>query len=212
MPINQELVEFLKKEYHPHVIALSGSRANGTHAVNSDWDLFLFCDTKSVGGVSGWNGQELDITFHEWPKPEGWIFTNPYSPVWPIDVLFDDTDGAFDVVLNQTKEVYEKGPLVAYPEGCLERLHKLERWTGKLKKYQDNAEVRFYYAGFAYEAFIRVWFERRNLWPLPPARAIPFIKEIDHDFWVLLNRFVMANEKELFDISLCISEKISIEP
>lgn len=197
MPMEQQIVEFLKEKYHPHVIVLVGSRANGTHTADSDWDLFLFCDTKNIGGISKWNDQELDITFHEWPKPEGWIFTNPYSPVWPVKVLFDDTDGFFDTILKQTEEVFNKGSKVAYPTGCEERLRKLDRWVGKLEKYRDNPEVQFYYAGIAYEAFVRVWFEQRNLWSLPPAQALPFIREKDPKFWDLLRRLVRVSENEL---------------
>ncbi|MEI8103679.1 MAG: nucleotidyltransferase domain-containing protein [Candidatus Moraniibacteriota bacterium] len=205
--MNQELVDFLKEKYHPHVIVLAGSRANGTYTADSDWDLFLFCKTKGVGGISKWNDQELDITFHEWPKPEGWIFTNPYSPVLPVEVLFDDTEGVFDTILKRTKEVYEKGSRVAYSAGCEERLRKLDRWVGKLEKYQDNPEVCFYYTGIAYEAFIRVWFEKRNLWPLPPAQALPFIKEKDPEFWELLSQFSKVSEQELVRIAHAITEK-----
>lgn len=208
--MEQQLVEFLREKYHPHVIVLVGSRANETHTADSDWDLFLFCDTKRVGGISKWNDQELDITFHEWPKPEGWIFTNPYSPVWPVKVLFDDTDGVFDAVLKQTEEVCQKGPKVVYPTGCEERLHKLDRWIGKLEKYRDNPEVQFYYTGIAYEAFIRVWFEQRNLWSLPPAQALPFIRENDSEFWELLGGFVNMNGRELADAARMITGRLQV--
>lgn len=195
--MDQQLIEFLKEKYRPHVIVLAGSRANGTQTADSDWDLFLFCDIKGIGEILKWNDQELDITFHEWPKSEGWIFTNPYSPVWPVKVLFDDTNGVFNTILKQTEAVYNKGSKVAYPTGCEERLQKLDRWVGKLEKYQDNPEVQFYYAGITYEAFVRVWFEQRNLWPLPPAQALPFIREKDSEFWELLSGFVKMNGQEL---------------
>jgi len=55
--MEQQLVEFLKEKYHPHVIVLAGSRASGTQTADSDWDLFLFSDTKGVGGISKWNDQ-----------------------------------------------------------------------------------------------------------------------------------------------------------
>jgi len=208
MPTDNELVEFLKEKYRPHVIVLAGSRANETYTPDSDWDLFLFCDEKLSGGLAEWNGRTLDITFHEWPKPKGWIFTNPYSPVWPAQVLFDNTQGVFAAILQQTKEVYDKGSLVAYPQGCRERLQKLDRWVGKIEKYQDNPEVQFYYAGLAYEAFVRVWFERRNLWPLPPAQALPFIKENDIGFWKLLSSFVKTNRRESAEIAKDITRQL----
>ncbi len=189
MSIEQQIVELLKEKYDPHVIVLAGSRVNGTHTEDSDWDLFLFYDARCIGGISKWNDQELDITFHEWPKSKGWIFTNPYSPVWPVKVLFDDTDGVFNTVLKQTKEVYDKGSKVSYPTGCEERFRKLNRWIGKLEKYQDNPEVQFYYAGIAYESFMRVWFEQRNLWPLPPEQALRFIQENDLEFLGWLRKF-----------------------
>lgn len=206
--MDQQLVEFLKEKYHPYVIVLAGSRANGTHTADSDWDLFLFCDTKGIGGVSKWNDQELDITFHEWPKPKSWVFTNPYSPVWPVKVLLDNTAGVFDTILKQTEAMYRKGSKFAYPKACEERLRKLDRWIGKLEKYQNHPEVQFYYAGIAYEAFVRVWFEQRNLWPLPPPQALLFIQENDRRFWELLSRFCRLNGRELADEARAIVKQL----
>lgn len=187
--MEHQLVAFLRETYQPHVIALAGSRADKTATETSDWDLFLFGEKKYPSEIIDWNGHELDLTFHEWPKPEGWVFTNPYAPIWPVKILFDDTQGTFEAVMERTKNVFDQSPQAYYQAGCIERKNKLRRWLEKLEKYRDNPEVQFYYAGIAYEALIRVWFEQRNLWPLPPAKALPFIRDHDAEFWKLLKQF-----------------------
>ncbi len=207
----------------PRIKNLSNFSGNNTVRMSSCWlvpdrmeriprtaiGMCFFSATPRVsGGVSKWNDQELDITFHEWPKPKEWIFTNPYGPVWPVKVLFDDTDGVFDAILKQTEEVYGKGSKVAYSTGCAERLNKLDRWVGKLEKYKNDFEVRFYYAGIAYEAFVRVWFEQRNLWPLPPAQALPFIRRNDVESWDLLSGFTRVNGRESVDMARAIAKQL----
>ena len=192
-----EIIKYLKDKYHPRVIALTGSRVGGKYKEDSDWDLFVFCQDKLAGGFFNWHSQLLDLTFHDWPKPKDWVFTTPYSPVWPVKVLLDDTQGKFDAILKRTKEIYDLGPLESYPAGYAERLQKLDRWFGKIQKHEKEPEVQFYYAGYIYEFLIRIWFEQQNLWPQPPAQAIPFIKEKDFEFWQLLHDFTNAKGSNL---------------
>ncbi len=196
-----QIIEYLKQTYSPRVIVLAGSHATKTNTEQSDWDLFLFCEGDHQGGFFEWNGELLDITIHNWPKPDDWVLTIPYGPLWPVKVLHDETGGVFDAILQKTKGKYDQGPLVAYPIGCAERLQKLDRWQGKIERYVDNQEVQFYYAGYIYEFLVRVWFEQQNLWPLPPAQAFPYIKENDPDFAQLLKDFTEVKGTKLVAVT-----------
>lgn len=186
------IINFLKKKYRPKAIILAGSRAVNQHAENSDWDLFLFCKKEYRGGFFRWNGSLLDLTFRTWPTSKDYVLTIPYGPLYPVQVLYDETHGELKKILKRTEKVYRAGPLKSYKEGCAERLQKLDRWKTKIEKHESHPEIQFYYAGYAYEFFIRVWFEQQNLWPLPPAEAFPFIKRQDLQFWKLLNSFTIT--------------------
>lgn len=190
-----QIVGFLRKKYRPRAIVLAGSRATGKSSVDSDWDLFLFCDKKQRGGFFESNGMLLDLTFHEWPKSKDYVLTIPYGPLYPVKVLYDDTQGELKKILKRTEKVYRVGPLKSYPDGCAERLQKLDRWKGKIEKHEEHPEILFYYAGYVYEFFVRVWFEQQNLWPLPPAEAFPVMKKKDPRFWKLLSLFTTADGK-----------------
>lgn len=115
--------------------------------------------------------------------------TIPYGPLFPVKILYDNTRGVFQKILGRTKKIFIAGPRKSYNAACTERLKKLDRWFEKLTTYQHDPQINFYYAGIAYEAFIRVWFEQQNLWPLPPKKAFPFIKSRDVRFWKLLRAF-----------------------
>ncbi|MCU0660194.1 MAG: nucleotidyltransferase domain-containing protein [Candidatus Pacebacteria bacterium] len=195
--MEQSIIEYLKEKYSPRAIILAGSRAIGKETEDSDWDIFVFAEKDYPDGYFVWNNQLLDITIHSWPKPDNWVFTIPFGPLWPVKVLYDDTQGVFDQILKRTKDVYELGPLVTYSNGCRERLDKLERWKGKIGKYKTNSEVQFYYAGIIFEFAIRVWFEQQNIWPLTPSLAVPYIREKDSKFADMISSFVNQKGESL---------------
>jgi hypothetical protein len=184
-----QIVQFLRKKYHPKAIVLAGSRALNLHSENSDWDIFLFSEKEHRGGFFKWSESLLDLTFHVWPKAKDYVLTIPYGPLHPVQVLLDETHGELKKILKRTEKIYRAGPLKSYKEGCAARLQKLDRWKTKIQKHEDHPEVQFYYAGYVYEFFVRVWFEQQNMWPLPPAQAFPYIKKKDPRFWKLLSAF-----------------------
>lgn len=187
-----QIMQFLKKKYRPKAIILAGSRALGLHSKNSDWDIFLFSEKEHRDGFFKWNDLLLDLTFHAWPKSKDYVLTIPYGPLYPVQVLYDETHGELKKILKRTEKAYRAGPLKAYKDGCAARLQKLDRWRGKIEKHEAHPEVQFYYAGYVYEFFVRVWFEQQNSWPLPPAQALPYIKKKDTHFWKLLSSFTVA--------------------
>lgn len=97
-----------------------------------------------------------------------------------------------------------------YAASCEERLQKLDRWLGKIKKFEDNTEVQFYYAGYIYEFLIRVYFEQQNLWPFPPDQAFVYIKEKDAAFFDLLSRFAKVKGSELSLLAEKIVKKLRL--
>ena len=206
--MEHQIIDYLKQVYSPKVIILAGSHATETNTDQSDWDLFLFCESEHSGGFFEWSGQLLDITIHNWPQSDDWVLTIPYGPLWPVKVLYDETNGVFDAILKRTKEKYDQGPLIAYPIGCAERLQKLDRWQGKIERYVDNPAVQFYYAGYIYEFLVRIWFEQQNLWPLPPALAFPYIKEKDPEFAQLVKDFTEVKGEKLVEVTEEIISKI----
>ncbi len=193
--VEDEIVDHLRARYNPVAIVLAGSRAQGSARAASDWDLFLFCGKKHGTELYTFAGHKLDLTFHTWPKPENYVFTNPYAPIYPAKILFDTSGGQLQGVLSRAKELSEKGPLLAYSVACADHVKKLTRWLDKVCTHADRPEIQFYYAGILYEAVIRVWFEQRNLWPLPPVRAFPQIQSSDKTFGFLLKNFVQAVDK-----------------
>ena len=202
------IVQFLREKYSPKAIVLAGSRAQGTSHEESDWDLFLYCEKDATGGFFELDGSLLDLTVRTWPLADDAILTIPYGPLFPVKVLFDDTNGVLEKMLERTEKAFHSGPLTLYPEGCAERLQKLNRWRGKLQRYAVDPEVQFYYAGFAYEFFVRVWFEQQNLWPLAPAPALSAIKQEDPAFWNLLRNFTAESGQERVETANTILKKL----
>jgi predicted nucleotidyltransferase len=191
-----DITAYLVKRFKPKAILLAGSRAQGLAKKGSDWDIFVYTEKEGRNAYVVRKGETLDITLKVWARVAGNPLTNPYGPLYPVEVLYDETEGEFGAMLASTVQLKRKGPARAYPLACAERREKLERWVEKLKKHRTHPEENFYYAGWAYELFVRVWFENRNRWPLPPAQAFPVIKKEDPKFFRLLSRFATAKMEE----------------
>lgn len=194
MNITEKLVAYLIQEYSPRAILLGGSHAIGAETEESDWDLFLYCESTQgqVGGFYEWDDTLLDLTFKIMPGEQD-VLTTPFKPLWPVKILYDATDGVMEQVLQNTRAVYEQGPLRAYGDGCKKRIKKLHRLQHKLKVYQENSEVSFYYAGHAYELLIRIWFEKQNRWTETPIRAATIMQQEDEAYWGILQEYVAAS-------------------
>lgn len=193
--IEEKIVEYIKSEYKPEVILLGGSRARGRATEKSDWDLFLLGSNREDGGHVEFEGEHLDVSFKDWPE-ENKPLTIPYSPLWPVKILLDESQGRLSRVLEKTEEDFGKGPLTLYNKGISGRFQRLDSWKRKIERYNDNPLVEFFYAGAFYEFALRLWFEAQNRWPLTPAEALPAIQAEDKEFYDLLNSFISSNSKE----------------
>ena len=189
--MEKEIISYIRDEYNPDAIVLAGSRIKGTAQEDSDWDLWVLGSENNASGFFHFKGTLLDITTKNWPE-EGKPLTTPYSPVWPLNVLWDASNGRLASLLKTTEEAFNKGPLDLYKSGVLERFAKLSRWQGKMKKYQAEPMVECFYANIFYEFAIRAWFELQNKWVLAPAESIPYIKNNDQEFFELLRTFVIT--------------------
>ncbi len=194
--IEEQIVEHLIKKYHPNAIILAGSRARGMESKTSDWDLFLLTGKVFEGGFYDFKGELLDVTAKKWPLISDGILTIPYAPLFPVKVLFDNTNGELSKVMGRTEKAFKKGPFKLYHTACKKRIEKLDRQLGKLKKYQGIPEVQYYYAGIFYEFAIRIWFEQKNQWPLPPGEALPLFKIQDNWYYQNLKKFSVSQGKE----------------
>jgi predicted nucleotidyltransferase len=193
--MQEKIIDYLKSEYEPEVILLGGSRMKGRETEQSDWDLFLMGSKKGAAGFVEFEGQRLDVTFKNWPE-EDKPLTIPTGPLWPIKVVFDESQGKLGKVLSLTEEYFNKGPFTLYKESVLGRFDKLDSWKRKIEKHANNPMVEFWYAGVFYEFAIRIWFELRNRWSLSPTEAIQIIQEEDKSFYDLLASFVSVNSIE----------------
>jgi predicted nucleotidyltransferase len=208
--MEEKIVEYLKSKYNPQAILLTGSRVSGKAVKESDWDIYVVTPEKHRGEFVEWNDELLDITFKELPEKVG-ILTNPYKPLWPVKILLDNTDGVLDKVLANTKAKYDEGPLRVYSEGCSDRLRQLQRGVHKVKKFENDVQIQFYYLTYGYYFLIRSWFEQHNVWPMPPADGLYYIQEHDKDFWNLLNKIMDSRGEELSDyIKLAVQKVESV--
>jgi predicted nucleotidyltransferase len=194
--MQENITDYLKATYKPQAILLAGSRGSDTEKKDSDWDIYVLTPEKHQGEFVEWNGELLDLTFKELPDEKGTL-TNPYKPLWPVKVLFDATNGTLEKIIENTKAKYDQGPLEAYADGCSDRLRQLQRAVHKVKKYENDHQIQFYYLTYGYYFLIRSWFEQHNLWPMSPGEGFFYIREHDKGFYDLLNKIRESRGKEL---------------
>jgi hypothetical protein len=206
-----DITRHLVLEYKPKAILLAGSRAQGLGSEGSDWDIYVYADKDYQSRYVMWMGYRLDLTIREWKSVAGSPLTNPYGPLFPVVILYDATHGVLDSMLRKTQAIHNKGPRKAYPIGCAERREKLLRWVEKLAKHEASPEMSLYYSGIAFEALVRVWFEERNLWPLPPTQAFAFIARKDRSYSRLLSKFATATEADRPKLAAKLTSQVTKE-
>lgn len=178
-----EIVEHLKETYDPIAIVLTGSRVSGKASSNSDWDFYVFTSEMRKDGLNSYKGETLDVTVVNYPVGENYILSTRYHPEQHIKVVFDKSGGWIGDIVKRTQEKYEKEP-EELPQEEYERLKKvMARYIEKSEGRKEVEGLPFYYLGIFYEIAIRLWFQLKKEWPLPPYEALPHIQKRDLAFY-----------------------------
>ena len=206
--MESKIIEYIKSEYNPEAILLGGSRMKGKEIEKSDWDLFLIGPRKGEKGFVEFEGQRLDVVFKPWPDDDK-ALTIPTGPLWPIKVVFDQSEGRLQKLLERTEAQFMKGPWVLHKELILERMQKMDSWKRKMEKYVTVPMVEFVYAGVFYQIGIQTWFEVHNMWSQSPAEALPIIEEKDKSFYDMLSAFISSSGSRRVACAEAILERLN---
>lgn len=189
----KEIFEYLKNLYDPIAIVLTGSRVTGNISSHSDWDIYVFTNQEFKSGLNEHAGELLDITLIKYPTPTDFILDTKYHPEQHLKIIYDLSGGWINEIVERTKDKYTKGPS-DIPAVEYERLKKImRRYIQKVLGRRETKGLAFYYLGIFYEISLRLWFQIRNEWPLPPYEALPHIQKSDPKFFELLEEIQDSN-------------------
>jgi len=184
----QRIISFLKKKYKPVVIVLVGSRAQKVATDKSDWDLYVFTDKKAKSSYIYFENEKLDISIEplEFSK---YLLKNSFSPIpkTSLQILYDESKGAFNKVLTKTEKAFLKGPLALWNDEYKDRIITLERLIDKILKYEQRTEVQYMYASAFYEFASQAYFETRNMWTPTPIETFNYFQKNDKRMLMLMS-------------------------
>lgn len=186
MEFTNKIIEYLKDKYNPVAIILHASRALSLNRDNSDWDLYVFVDSKVEGGSEKFENQNLDINVIYLPLEEYDFIDYFGTTLRGAKILFDTNDFAKNLI-TEAENVYGKGRNLSERD-LLNRKNRGLRLLERIKGTVSQPELQFYHLGSYYEAVIRYWFELRNECQMPPYKALPYIHEQDLEFyeWLMI--------------------------
>lgn len=185
--IEKELTQYLVDKYRPAGIILFGSRAAEDFNSKSDWDLFIFTDVDEgdvadYAEYNGWNDEFLEVTLFPTEVADDFILDTATHPVRDIKVLYDNSGGVIDRIVQRTMETYEKGPPPLTPRKRALYRKILTKYIRKCEARGDQPEVVFFAASQFFISAVRYWFEVREMWPHPIHEAMSIIQEKDAPF------------------------------
>lgn len=205
--IEEELTQYLTEKYQPIGIILFGSRATEKYPENTDWDLFVFTD-KTEGDVDDfgdfreWKDEYLEVSIvpPEEMTDDTFLLDTATHPVRDIKVLYDNSNGLVDRIIERTRKAYEAGPSPLIPRTRELYRKILTKYIRKAESRGDQPETIFFATSQFFIFAVRYWFEVQQLWPRPIYEAMPFIEDSGTEF--------AKHLRELIDGNISTGEKI----
>ena len=176
----------IKELYNPMAIILAGSRVSGKFSPQSDWDFYVLTNDNFEGGFHEFEGERLDVTPVPYPVSADFILDTKFHPEQHLKIVFDESNGIAGEIVKRTHIAYTNGPARI-------SIAETSQWSKMMSSYiaksigrQELPGYVFYYMSIFYCMALRIWFQTRKEWPLPPYEALPHIKENDKIFYDLL--------------------------
>lgn len=180
-----KIISHLQQKYNPKAILLHGSRLREECPENSDYDLVLVGSEVSPVLPHIFAGRALDVCGVDVNTEI--IETGGKVPIWPLRVLFDDTDALGAALCTRTHAAYMKGPTPMSAQEWENRKNYTARLLGKIEARGANAALRRQYLSDLYPRLCRYWFEKRQLWTMPTHLAWALLEREDPEFYFLMD-------------------------
>lgn len=176
-----EITAYLINTYSPKAILIHGSRVRGDYVATSDYDLVVVTSESEKVSPHIYKGCSLDvygIDLHELM-----IETSNKTPIWPIEILFDDNDRIGLKLCKQTHAKFLEGPKPLTKEECTNRFTYTKRLLDRIVSRGEDPMIRNYYLGDFYERMVRYWFKKNHIWTVSFYRALTIIENQDPEFY-----------------------------
>ena len=154
-----------------HAILLYGSRANGTHGPESDFDIAAFAAIDATVREARFReGQYLDASIY--PEHVLENATEEHLRLLGSKVVIQK-EGRGDSFLNALNEIYRRGP-TPKPE------HELEVWAHKMARRMERCDDEGNYRRvWLLTAILEDYFHIRGQWWLGPKKALQWLETND---------------------------------
>lgn len=197
----KEITTHLIQQYNPEAILMHGSRVRGDYVQTSDYDLAVIAAEPEKIVPHIYNGCSLDVSGITVTTQI--IETASRVPIWPLEILFEDSSKIGSMLRQQTYAKFLKGPGPLASKEWENRRNYTQRLFDRLSARGAELMVRNYYLGDFYERMVRYWFEKNCKWTVSFFRALTIIEEADADFYKNLEGVwtedYLVNARQLFE-------------
>jgi predicted nucleotidyltransferase len=197
----KEITTHLIQQYNPKAILMHGSRVRGDYVPTSDYDLVVIAAEPEKIVPHIYNGCSLDVSGIAVTTQI--IETANKVPIWPLEILFEDSSKIGSTLCQQTYAKFLKGPSPLASKEWENRRNYTQRLFDRLSGRGAELMVRNYYLGDFYERMVRYWFEKNCKWTVSFFRALTIIEEADADFYKNLEGVwtedYLINARQLFE-------------
>jgi hypothetical protein len=193
--MEKEIVDHLLNKYQPRFIILHGSRVDGMHRPQSDWDIALSSTTPAAHCVTEiFQGQSLDVeNLGVDLDPKEFILKK--GPIFQrARVIHDEAGTPGAAFLTEVQNILAMGRHLSSVEEN-NRFLRMSRVLDKMLGSLDAPELFFLHSGTLYELALRFWFEFRHEWSQAPYVAVKRIRLEDPGYYSLLQKLFERNSR-----------------
>lgn len=183
------IIEYIKAKYHPRVLIIYGSFADGSNNANSDFDALAIADVAVESHDSSFvDGTEMDLFIYPEEKFKGEIDWGNFPQLYDGKIVVD-TDGIALKVVTAVRNYIDNKPQKTQSEKCF----SIE-WCEKmmLRILRNDAEGFFRLHWLLVDS-LEVYFDLIGI-PYPgPKKGLKKMSEIDKSGYALYEKSLYSS-------------------
>lgn len=183
------LIKYIRKKYHPHVLIIYGSFADGSNNENSDFDALLIADVAVESHDSSFvDGTELDLFIYPDEKFKGEVDWSNFLQLYDGRIIVD-TDGSASRIVSAVRNYIDNKPQKTQSE----KRFSVEWCEKMLMRIQRSDAEGFFRLHWVLVDSLEIYFDLIGIAYPGPKKGLRKISEIDKTGYGLYERALCSS-------------------
>lgn len=183
------IIEYIKAKYHPRVLIIYGSFADGSNNANSDFDALAIADVADESHDSSFvDGTEMDLFIYPEEKFKGEVDWGDFSQLYDGKIVVD-TDGIALKIVAAVRHHIDNKPPKTQSEKCF----SIEWCEKMMLRIPRNDAEGFFRLHWLLVDSLEVYFDLIGITYPGPKKGLRKMSEIDKSGYALYEKSLRSS-------------------